>query len=137
MAVKPLQRIKKVIKRTKRFTRFQSDKFPHKIRESYRKPRGIDNRMKRQFRGNKPLVKVGYGTKVEHKHILPNGFKKFLIRNEKDVEVLLMNNRVFCGELAANLSAEKRKKIAKRAAELNVRLTNYKGKLVTEEKKTE
>ena len=137
MAVKPLQRIKKVIKRSKRFTRFQSDKFPHKIRDSYRKPRGIDNRMKRQFRGNKPLVKVGYGTKVAHKHILPNGFKKFLIRNEKDVEVLLMNNRVFCGELASNLSAEKRKTIAKRAAELNVRLTNYKGKLVTEEKKSE
>ena len=137
MAVKPLQRIKKVIKRTKRFTRFQSDKFPGKIRDSYRKPRGIDNRMKRQFKGNKPLVKVGYGTKCEHKHILPNGFKKFLIRNEKDIEVLLMNNRVFCGELASNLSAEKRKKIAQRAAELNVRLTNYKGKLVTEEKKTE
>ena len=137
MAVKPLQKIKKVVKRSKEFTRFQVDKFPHKIKDSYRKPRGIDNRMKRQFRGNKPMVKVGYGTKKEHKHILPNGFKKYLIRNEKDIEVLLMNNRVFCGELASNISAEKRKTIAKRAAELNVKLTNYKGKLVTEEKKTE
>ncbi len=80
------------------------------------------------------MVRVGYRTKKEHRDVLPNGFRKILIRNEKDIEMLLMNNRVYCGELAHNLSKRKRQAIAKRAQELNVRLTNYKGKLVTEEK---
>lgn len=48
-----------------------------------------------------------------------------------------MNNRVFCGEIAGNLSARKKALIVKRAAELNVRLTNVKGKLKSDEKKTE
>lgn len=48
-----------------------------------------------------------------------------------------MNNRVYCGELAHNLSARKRKAIVNRAKELNVRITNYKGKMVTEDKNTD
>ena len=43
--------------------------------------------------------------------MLPNGFKKFLIRNAAELEVLLMHNREYCGELASNLSARKRKEI--------------------------
>jgi large subunit ribosomal protein L32e len=102
---------------------------------SWRCPRGIDSRVRRQYRGNKPLVKCGYGQNLKTKYLLPNGFKKFLIRNVQDVELLLMNNRVYCGELAHNLGASTRKQIVLRAAELNVKLTNAKGKLVKEEKK--
>ena len=57
-----------------------------------------------------------------------------LIRNDADLEVLLMNNRTFCGELAHNLSTRTRKRLVQRAAELNVRLTNASSRLVTEEK---
>ena len=66
------------------------------------------------------------GHKQDHKtrHVLPNGFKKLLITNESDIELLLMNNRVFCGEIAQNLSTNKRLRIVQRARELNVRLTN-------------
>lgn len=58
-----------------------------------------------------------------------------LITNEKDLEILLTNNRTFAGELAHNLSARKRATLVRRAAELNVKLTNGKGKLRAEEKK--
>ena len=108
MAVTPLRKIRKVKKRSKRFTRHECEDFPGKLALSWRRPRGIDSRVRRQFRGNKPLVRVGYGTKREHRHVLPNGFKKFLIRNAADLELLLMNNRVFCGELAHNLSKSTR-----------------------------
>ena len=42
------------------------------------------------------------------RHLLRCGFKKLLIRNEKDIELLLMNNRTFAGEIANNVSAKKR-----------------------------
>ena len=135
MAVTPLVKNKKILKRTKKFTRFEYEDFNGKLKPSWRRPRGIDNRMRRQYRGNKPLVKCGYGQAKKTKFILPNGFKKFLIRNSQDLEILLMNNRTYCGELAHNLGAQTRKQLVLRAAELNVRLTNAKGKLVKEEKK--
>lgn len=61
MGVKPIQKTKKVVKRTAKFTRFDCDKYL-RLKSHWRKPRGIDNRMRRQFRGNKPLVSIGYGT---------------------------------------------------------------------------
>ena len=135
MAVTPLTKVKKVIKRSKKFTRFEYEDFNGKMAPSWRRPRGIDSRIRRQYRGNKPLVKCGYGQAKKTKHILPNGFKKFLVRCTKDLEMMLMNNRVYCAELAHNLGAKTRKIICQRAAELNIKLINGMGKLVKTEKK--
>ena len=40
--------------------------------------------------------------------MLRNGFKKVTVHNEKELEVLLMNNGVYMAELAHNLSARKK-----------------------------
>eukprot|EP01015_Nassula_variabilis_P019354 TRINITY_DN3266_c0_g1_i26.p2 TRINITY_DN3266_c0_g1~~TRINITY_DN3266_c0_g1_i26.p2 ORF type:complete len:149 (+),score=29.19 TRINITY_DN3266_c0_g1_i26:67-513(+) len=137
MTVKPLNRVRKIKKRTNSFTRFQCEDYGGRLRPSWRKPHGIDNRMRRKFRGNKPLVAIGYGTNKKARHVIPNGFRKFLITNLHDLELLLTNNRTFCGEIAHNISSRKRASIVKRAAELNVRLTNASGKVRFEEKKAE
>ena len=135
MTVTPLRKQKKIIKRSKRFTKFEHEDFNGKLKSSWRRPRGIDCRVRRQFRSNKPLVKVGYRNAKATRHIMANGFKKVVIRNAQDIEFLLMNNREYCGELAHNLNATSRKQIIKRAAELNVKLTNAKGKVAKEENK--
>ena len=59
------------------------------------------------------------------------GLKTFLITNKKDLEMLLMNNRTYCGEIAHNISARKRAELITRAKELNVRLTNGNAKVTT------
>ena len=61
--------------------------------------------MRRRFRGNKKMPKVGYGSDKTTKYYLPNGLKKFVVRNIKDLDVLLMNNRKFCAEIAHNVSS--------------------------------
>jgi large subunit ribosomal protein L32e len=56
--------------------------------------------VRRRFRGKQAEPTIGNKQEAKTRHILPNGFKKFLISNEKDVELLLMNNRVYAGEIA-------------------------------------
>ena len=66
--------------------------------------KGIDNRMRRRFRGNKKMPKIGYGSDRTTRYYLPNGLKKFIVKNVKDLDVLLMNNRTYCAEIAHNVS---------------------------------
>ena len=46
------------------------------------------------------MPKIGYGSDNTTKYFLPNGLKKFVVHNASDLNVLLMNNRTFCGEIA-------------------------------------
>merc|ERR1712066_996805 len=137
MAVQPLRKLKKVHKRTKKFSRCEFYDYPGKLKATWRRPRGCDNTCRRGRRGVNRRVKVGYGSNAKTRHVLPNGFKKVLVRNAQDLEMLMMNNRKYCGELASNLGGVLRKQLVQRAKELNVLLTNAKGKLATEEKKAE
>jgi len=46
------------------------------------------------------MPQVGQKQAKATRHMLPSGFRKLLIRNEKDIELLLMNNRTYAGEIA-------------------------------------
>merc|ERR1711935_804811 len=70
--------------------------YPGKLKATWRKPRGQDNTCRRRLRGANLLVKIGYGSNKKTRHVLPNGFKKLLVRNAQDLELLMMNNRKFC-----------------------------------------
>lgn len=64
--------------------------------------------MRRRFRGNIRMPKIGYGSDKKTRFLLPCGLKKFLINNKSDLELLLMNNASYAGEIAHNVSALKR-----------------------------
>lgn len=99
----------------------------------WRKPKGIDNRVRRRFKGQYLMPNIGYGSNATTRHMLPTGFKKFLVHNVKELEVLMMQNRVYCGEIAHNVSSKKRKEIVERAKQLSIRLTNPNGRLRSQE----
>ncbi|KAL6232764.1 hypothetical protein BDW75DRAFT_242667 [Aspergillus navahoensis] len=120
-----------VKKRTKRFTRHQSDRFKC-VPESWRKPKGIDNRVRRRFKSNIPMPSIGYGSNKKTKHMMPSGHKAFLVHNTKDVELLLMHNRTYAAEIASAVSSRKRVDIIAKAKALGVKVTNPRGRVTTE-----
>jgi len=73
-----------VKKRTKAFKRHQSDRY-HGVKESWRKPKGIDNRVRRRFKGQTPMPKIGYGSNKKTRHMIPSGHKVMLVHNVKEV----------------------------------------------------
>lgn len=128
----PIERKKKIVKRKTKFIRFQSDRYV-RVKASWRIPHGIDCRMRRRFRGTRPLVNIGYGSSAKTRHMLPNGLYKFRVSNVKDLEMLLMSNRKFAAEICHNVSARGRKAIAERAEQLRIVVTNGGAKLKAEE----
>merc|ERR1712100_268601 len=130
--VKPLIKRKIVKKKTNTFKRHQSDRY-HKLTENWRKPKGIDNRLRRNFRGMTRMPKIGYGSNQRTRHVLQNGFKKFRVNNTAHLELLLMHNRTFAAEIAHNVSSGKRRDIIQRADQLNIKVINRNGRLKQEE----
>ncbi|GAB6030722.1 60S ribosomal protein L32 [Chamberlinius hualienensis] len=132
MAIRPLVKHNIVKKRLKKFIRHQSDRY-RKLKPNWRKPKGIDNRVRRRFKGQYLMPNIGYGSAKKTKHMLPSGFRKFLVHNVKELEVLMMQNKKFCAEIAHGVSSKKRKNIVERAQQLSVRVTNGTARLRSEE----
>ncbi|XP_006897199.1 PREDICTED: 60S ribosomal protein L32-like [Elephantulus edwardii] len=126
-ALRPLVKPKIVKKRTKKFIRHQSDCYV-KIKRNWHKSRGTDNRVRRRFKGQILTPNIGYGSNKKTKHMLPSGFRKFLL------EVLLMCDKSYCAEIAHNVSSKNLKAIVGRAARLAIRVTNPNARLRSEEK---
>merc|ERR1712026_482684 len=74
---------KKIVrKRNKRFIRHQSDRFD-RVDQSWRKPKGIDSRVRRRFKGQTLMPSIGYGTKAADQNRCKDqkNFKKFVVNN--------------------------------------------------------
>ncbi|KOO29017.1 60s ribosomal protein l32-like protein [Chrysochromulina tobinii] len=128
----PLPHKQIIKKRTLKFPRYQSDE-QIKVKSSWRRPRGIDSRHRCRAKGVTKTPKVGYGSDKETRHRVPGGWYKFVVSNLKELEVLLMSNRKYAAEIAHNVSARKRKEIAERAAQLNIKVLNASARLKSEE----
>ncbi|KAF3086054.1 60S ribosomal protein L32 [Orbilia oligospora] len=120
-----------VKKHKKRFNRHQSDRFKC-VDASWRKPKGIDNRVRRRFKGQAAMPKIGYGSNKKTRHMTPSGHKAFLVHNVNDVDLLLMHNHTFAAEISHAVSSRKRIEIIAKAKALGVKVTNPKGRVTTD-----
>ena len=134
MSPTPLNGKKIVKKRVKKFIRHQSDRY-NKLKPNWRKPKGIDNRVRRRFKGQYLMPSVGYGSNKKTKHCMRDhkGFKKLLVHNLRELEVLMMSNRQFAAEIAKGVSSKNRKSIVERASQLDIYVTNPNARLRSEE----
>jgi large subunit ribosomal protein L32e len=68
---------------------------------------------------------IGYGSNKKTRHLLPNGLKKFLVNNVREVELLLMHNKSFAAEIAHSVSSRNRTIILERFVESDIGLIWY------------
>ncbi|VEL14640.1 unnamed protein product [Protopolystoma xenopodis] len=132
MRLRPLPHPKIVKKHRKKWFRHQSDLFK-RLGEKWRRPKGIDSRVRRRFKGQVRMPSIGYGSACRTKHIHPDGFKHILINNPKELEVLLMQHRTHAAVIAHTVSKKNRIKIVERAKQLNIRVINKDAGLRTAE----
>jgi large subunit ribosomal protein L32e len=79
-----LQARKKVARRRPKFVRQESWRYD-RLAESWRRPKGKDNKMRRQLSGAPRLVKIGYRGPKKARGLHPSGYTDNLVFNVKDL----------------------------------------------------
>ena len=132
MSVTPAPHKEIIHKKTTKFTRIQSDRF-NRLKPSWRATRGIDSKYRRKYRGTPAHPEIGYGSDKETKHMLPSGFFPFIVRSLGDLEVLTTKNTTHCAVISHQIGGALRRKIEKRAQELDIHVQNAGFRMKAEE----
>jgi large subunit ribosomal protein L32e len=104
-----------------------------RIHPEWRKPKGVDNKVRRQDKGWPALVRVGYRGPLESRGLHPSGHIEVLVYRPADLEGLVPGRNV--ARIGGTVGAKKREHILARANELGIRVVNPTGLRILESKK--
>jgi large subunit ribosomal protein L32e len=119
---------KKVSATRPKFVRQESWRYI-RLAENWRKPKGIDNKMRKQVSGVPPLVKVGYRGPKKARGLHPSGYNDRLIHNIRDLEKL--DPKVDAARIGHTVGRRKRIDIVSKATTLGIKVLN-KGNITQE-----
>ena len=95
-----------------------------KLSESWRRPRGLDNKMRRKIKGWPPTVSVGYkGPKVA-RGLHPSGYREVLVHNVKEISGV--DPKTQAARIAHTVGKKKRAQILAAARKNKVVILNVK-----------
>jgi large subunit ribosomal protein L32e len=112
---------KKISKKRPHFKRFESWRFV-RIKDQWRKPRGIDNKMRTEEQGWPKSVKAGYGGPAAVRGLHPSGKEEVMVWNRADVDGVDAETQV--ARIGGSVGGRKREAILEKAEELNIRILN-------------
>lgn len=111
----------RINKKRPHFKRFESWRFV-RIKDQWRKPKGIDNKMRTELKGWPKSVKVGYGGPVAVRGLHPSGYEEIMIWNPGDLDNVDPETQVV--RIGGSVGGKKKEAILKKAEELNLRILN-------------
>lgn len=103
-----------------------------RIHPEWRKPKGVDSKMRRQDKGWPALVRVGYRGPADARGLHPSGHSEALVHRASDLDGLVPGRDV--ARIGRTVGAKKRKAILERATELGIRVVNPTGLRIIESK---
>jgi large subunit ribosomal protein L32e len=105
------------------FVRAESWKYD-RFSLSWRRPRGLDNKIRRKIKGWPAGVSVGYkGPKIA-RGLHPSGYREVLVYNVKDLSTIDPNTQA--ARIAHTVGKRKRALIVAEAKKLNIKILNFK-----------
>jgi len=93
-----------------------------RVKPNWRRPRGIDSKMRLKKKGYPPSPNVGYRGPKLVRGLHPSGFREVLVHNPKDLEGLDPSR--YAIRIASRVGKKKRLEIIKKADELGIKVLN-------------
>jgi large subunit ribosomal protein L32e len=112
---------KKVAQARPKFIRQESWRYD-RLAENWRKPKGKDNKMRKQKSGMPALVKVGYRTPKAARGLHPSGYRDNLVHNTADLANL--DPKHDAARIGHTVGQKKRIEIINKAVEMGIKVLN-------------
>lgn len=119
---KRLMKLKKNIsKKRPKFSKFESWRLV-RVKDYWRRPTGIDNKMRQKRKGWPKSVKVGYGSPKAVRDLHPSGLEEVAVFNVGDLTIVDPETQV--ARIGGSVGARKRTAIVAEAVNLGIRVLN-------------
>ncbi len=112
---------KKLSQHRPKFEAFESWRYI-KVKPRWRRPRGIDNKMRTNEKGWPKSANIGWGGPASVRGLHPSGKEEILIHNSTDLTKINLNTQV--ARIGSTVGKKKRKIILDEAGKLGVKILN-------------
>jgi large subunit ribosomal protein L32e len=93
-----------------------------RIKESWRKPKGSQSKVRKKLKSKIKMPNVGYGAPKKLRYLHPSGYREVLVHNVKELEKIDPEKEA--ARIAHSVGKKKRNEILKRAEELTIKVLN-------------
>ena len=121
---------KKVAEKRPKFIRQESWRYD-RLADNWRKPKGKDNKMRKQKSGMPAIVKIGYRGPKAARGLHPSGYTDNIVHNI--TEVANLDPKKDAARIAHTVGKRKRIEIISKATQLGIKVLNA-GKLAPKKK---
>ena len=109
-------------KATPSFRRTEWFRYKRLSRSGWRKPHGMDNKQRRNFKYRGSLVRIGHGKVNAASGLHPSGFQEVMVHNTADLDQIDAETQA--ARVGSTVGGRKRELIHSRADELGIRVLN-------------